>query len=426
MRVLISGAGIAGPTLAWHLAKAIDDVEITILERNPSLLKQGQNIDIKAGALNVIKNMGLLDEINRLNTSEKGTHFLDPKGRVYASFPVRDGIEASLTSAHEILRGDLGAVLYEATKDLPKVKYLLGVTIAKVISNDERCAKVELSNGDVGEYDFVVAADGQWSRVRRWCFPQDSVEIVSKETYYCYWTIPRVPSDIDWWYIYTALDSKVLSLRPDPHGTMRATMTRMPTTDAEKAEWAKVSRGDRQAQEDLLRREFAGAGWQAERLLDGMAKADDFFFQPLVQVRMQQWSTSRVVCIGDAAHAATPLTGMGTSLALMGAYILAGEIASLEPGQHPAKAFEAYEAAFKPYVLKIQDIPSFMPGVTYPGSGLKRWILQRVIGFMASAISVLAWSPWVFKKMFGDGDEEFPLPAYPAFQALGSQREKAK
>ncbi|KAL8946597.1 MAG: hypothetical protein Q9222_007025, partial [Ikaeria aurantiellina] len=179
MRVLTSGAGIAGSTLAWFLAKS--GARVTIVEKAPSLLPHGQNVDITGSALKVIKKMGLMDEVRRLNTTEKGTQFIDSKGRPFAPLPVREGSEASFTSEFEILRGDLAAMLYKASKDLPNVNYKFNTTIKTVTSNPNSTVTVELSNGETQDYDLLVAADGQWSKTRRQCFPPDAVTVVDKD-----------------------------------------------------------------------------------------------------------------------------------------------------------------------------------------------------------------------------------------------------
>ena len=114
MRVLISGAGVAGPTLAWFLAKA--GARITVVEKAQSLLPHGQSIDMVGSAIKVTKKMGLMDVVRRFNTTEKGSQFIDSKGRPFAPFPVKEGSTASLSSEFEILRGDLAADLYEAPK----------------------------------------------------------------------------------------------------------------------------------------------------------------------------------------------------------------------------------------------------------------------------------------------------------------------
>ncbi|KAL9104722.1 MAG: hypothetical protein Q9187_008867, partial [Circinaria calcarea] len=362
------GAGIAGPTLAWFLAKA--GARITLVEKSRFLLPHGQNIDIRGSAITAIKKMGLLDQIRRFNTTEKGTQFINPKGRPFAPLPL-EGSSASFTSEFEILRGDLAKVLNEATKDHPNVNYLLGTTIKKVVSNDENSVKVELSDGEVQEFDLLVAADGQWSNVRKQCFPPESVNVVDKGMYVVYWTVPRLPSDNDWWNIYHALKSRMIHLRPDPHCTMRAMFTHMPCNDAQKKAWLEASKSDRRTQEELLKREFADAGWQAQRLLGAMDQAPDFYFQVIQQIKMSKWSNSRVVCLGDAAFCPTLLTGMGTSLAITGAYVLAGELSKLDGGENPSKALEAYESIFRPFVEEIQKIPFFIPAVVHPETAWK-------------------------------------------------------
>jgi 2-polyprenyl-6-methoxyphenol hydroxylase-like FAD-dependent oxidoreductase len=142
-----------------------------------------------------------------------------------------------------------------------------------------------------------------------------------------------------------------------------------------------------------------------------MDSAPDFYFHVIEQIKMSKWSNNRVVCLGDTAYAPTPLTGMGTSLAIMGAYMLAGELSKLEEGVHPSRAFDAYEDKFRPYVEKSQEIPPFIPTIMHPGTVWKRWLLQSVI----SGISRVVRIPWVKSKL-GDpsNDEDFPLPHYPS------------
>ncbi|OJD33600.1 fad-binding monooxygenase [Diplodia corticola] len=410
MRVLISGAGVAGPALAWWLAKA--GARITIVEKSHALLPVGQNIDVNGSALRIIKKMGLLDELRRFNTTEKGTAFIDKNGRPFAPFPVKEGSAASPTSEFEILRGDLAMVLHGAAKDHPHVDYLLGTTINKVVSNDDKSVKVELSNGEVQDYALLVAADGQWSRVRKQCFPAESVKVVDKGMYAVYWTLPRLPADNDWWNIYHALGSRIMSIRPDPHGTMRTCLTRMPCNDAQKVAWEEASRSDRRAQHELVRKDFADAGWQAQRFLDSMEHASDFYFQALQQIKLAKWSNSRVVCLGDAAYAPTPLTGAGASLAITGAYVLAGELSRLSAGEHPAKALDAYEHAFRPFVEETQNIPWFVPGIAHPATPWKRWMLQSLMATMSRVVAI----PWVVNRFGHKTDaEDFPLPNYPKF-----------
>jgi 2-polyprenyl-6-methoxyphenol hydroxylase-like FAD-dependent oxidoreductase len=216
MRVLISGAGVAGPTLAWFLART--GARVTVVEKSRKLLPHGQNVDLQGSAVTAVRKMGLLDEVRRCNTKETGTQFIDLDGKPFASFPIKEGSSASPTSEYEILRADLAALLFEATKDHPHVEYLFGTTITEVITNDDDTVKVNLSNGETQEFDLLVAADGQWSKVRKQCFPPASVKSVHTGMYAVYFTIPRLSIDNTLWNIYVALKSRIVAVRPDPHG----------------------------------------------------------------------------------------------------------------------------------------------------------------------------------------------------------------
>eukprot|EP01117_Protostelium_nocturnum_P017725 TRINITY_DN726_c0_g1_i1.p1 TRINITY_DN726_c0_g1~~TRINITY_DN726_c0_g1_i1.p1 ORF type:complete len:425 (+),score=94.63 TRINITY_DN726_c0_g1_i1:135-1409(+) len=418
MNVLISGAGIAGPALGWFLAKKTGS-RVTIVEKSDSLLAQGQNIDIQGSARKVIEAMGLTDQIRRQNTTEKGTQFIDAKGKPFAPFPLKRGTSGSFTSEFEILRGDLASILHKSTKDLPNVNYLFGTTIRQVVSNGKDKVEVELSDGNVQEYDLLVAADGQWSKVRKQCFPAESVGVVDKGMCVAYWTTPRVPSDNDWWNVYIGLQSRVITTRPDPYGTIRAMMSYMPNGDAEQQEWTNASRSDKRTQVEVLRKVFGDAGWESQRLLDSIDQASDFYFQLIQQIKMTKWSNSRVVCLGDAAYAPTPLTGMGTSLAITGAYVLAGELSKLKDGENPTKALEAFENAFRPFVEDTQKIPSFVPAIAHPGTAWKRWLLYAFVSSLSKTAAIVTATPWLSKKLKVSDetkDDDFPLPVYPSFE----------
>jgi 2-polyprenyl-6-methoxyphenol hydroxylase-like FAD-dependent oxidoreductase len=413
MRVLISGAGVAGPTLAWFLAKS--GARVTVVEKAPALLPHGQNVDIQGSARNVIRKMGLMEEVRRFNTTETGTQFIDPSGRPFAPLPLKDkASSASFTSELEILRADLAAVLYNATKDNPGTEYLFGITVKQVISNDEKSVKVELSNGNVEEFDLLVAADGQWSKLRKQVFPREEITIIDKGMYAVYYTVPRKPDDNNWWNIYLALGSRTITTRPDPHGTTRAMFTYMPRTDHQKRMWEEAERSDRKCQQELLRSVFADAGWQAQRFLDNMDQAPDWYFHPMKQIKMAKWSKNRIICLGDAAFAPTPLTGMGTSLAILGGDVLGGELSLLKDGENPSAALQAYESKFRPFVDEVMNIPWFVPGIAHMEKEWQRIIFRVCIRTISWAVSI----PFIANRKFNtSNDEDFNLPSYPMFEA---------
>lgn len=389
MRVVVSGAGIAGPTVAWFLAKA--GARVTVVEKATSMLAQGQNIDIRGTAVNILNKMGLLDEVRKHNTTEIGSCLIDRNGRSFARMPV-NGSAGSPTSEFEILRGDLAAVLYDAVKDVPNIEFKFGTTVAQVLANDAEKVRVELSTGEEADYDILIVSDGQWSRLRKQLFGQDAVTVVDKNCFCMYATVPRTEEDSDWWELYFSLNRRCVSTRPDNHGTLRCLFSIMPLTDNQKQAWAATARSyDRKLQLDLLKSEFSGAGWKTSRLLQDVEKSDDVYVQAVQQIRMTSWHKNRVICLGDTAYAPTPLTGMGTSLAINGAYLLAGHLSQLKPDQHPSKAFESYESEFRPFVQKIQDVPWFVPGVVHVRYAWQRWLLQHLIAAVAYVVTI----PWV-------------------------------
>ena len=414
MRVLISGAGVAGPTLAWWLSKA--GATVTIVERSSRLLPHGQNIDIHGTAITVANKMGLMDEIRRNNTTEEGTQFIGPDGQPFGLMRMKPGSSASPTSEYEILRGDLAAVFHRAVKDMPRVDFRFGTTVNRVISNDEASVKVELSDGQVGEYDLLVAADGQWSKLRKECFPAEAIEVIDYNLFVAYWTMAREAEDNQYWNIYQGTEARVLQLRPDPYGTIRAAITHMPSTPEQRRDWEEASRsGDKARQAEVLKRDFSGAGWQTERLLNGIDGAPDFYFHPIQQIRMKEWSANRVVCLGDTAWAPTPLTGSGTTLAILGGYVLAGELAKLSPGEHPGRALKAYDEAFRPFVQATQSFPVWLPRVVHPRSSWRRWLTQAGLATMVRVVT----QPWIIKWIDQPADtEDYKLPDYTTLEEV--------
>jgi len=413
MNVLISGASVAGPSLAWWLART--GARVTILEKNPTLMPIGQNIDVHGTSVIIAQKMGILQDIRDFNTTEVGVKFVDSKGEAFAEMPLKPGVAPSPTNELEILRGDLAKVFYNATKDSPNIEYRFGTTVKRVISNNDEAVEVELSDGRVEKYDLLVAADGQWSKLRKANFPPDAVQLRDYNLFAVYWTTDRLPIDTNWGTIYQATGSRVIGTRPDPYGNLRASLMFVPPTESQRKAWDLVARSDKQAQVDLVRKEYAGAGWETDRLLAGLDKADDFYFHAIQQNRMSEWSQNRIVCLGDAAWAPTPLTGMGASLAMIGGYVLAGELTKLGPAEHPRRALEAFDKALRPFVEKIQNVPTFVPRLVHPYSSVERWFTQSLLSLLSKVVQI----PWVGKQLYEPIDkEDYVLPDYPRLKAV--------
>ncbi|MDQ1080259.1 FAD-dependent monooxygenase [Pseudoroseomonas cervicalis] len=353
-RILISGASVAGNTAAWWLGRQGHDV--TVVERAPGFRDGGQNVDVRGVGREVLRRMGLEQAALDHGTGEQGTAWVDAAGRPVARFLAGDLAQDGPTAEMEILRGDLARLLYEPAREA--ATYRFGDHITGIAQGAEG-ARVQFAGGGSATYDLVVIAEGVGSSTRELVFPGGNEPRWMGLTI-AYFTIPRRQDDDRLWRWYNAPGGRSLSLRPDNHGTTRANLALHQKPGGEQ-DWDSVR------QKAYLRERFADAGWQAARILDGMERSEDFYFDVLRQVRLRRWSAGRVVLTGDAAWCATPLAGIGTTLAITGAYVLAGE---LRRQADPAAAFAAYEAAMRPMVREGQGVPKLAPRLMHPQSRL--------------------------------------------------------
>jgi 2-polyprenyl-6-methoxyphenol hydroxylase-like FAD-dependent oxidoreductase len=365
-KVLISGASIAGPTLAFWLNRF--GFEVTIVERAESLRLGGQNVDIKGAAQKIAQWMGIEEEIRAADTGELGVRFVDENDVVKAALP--KGESNMGTSELEILRGDLVKILYNHTKD--NVEYLFGNQITALNEKDDTVS-VTFQNGEIRDFDLVICADGIRSRTRQLIFG-DEPFVKPVGLYVSYFTIPRGPSDSRWARWYNATNSRVIVMRPDNEGTTRASFSFM----SEPMGYEKLSLEE---QKQLLRDKFSDAGWEAKRVLAAMEENSDLYFDAISQVIAPRWSKGRCAMTGDAAFCPSPLTGMGVSLSVLGAYILAGE---LSRHANYADAFAAYDKAFRPYVTKIQKLPPGVPALAHPKTKMGIFFLNTILNVISS------------------------------------------
>ncbi|KAG5980438.1 hypothetical protein E4U55_004026 [Claviceps digitariae] len=405
LRVLISGGGIAGPSLAFWLTRL--GHACTIVERSSQLRASGQQIDLREQGVEAADRMGLLDDLRKIAVDEAGLQFVDTKGKAFAVLPKveaqpgQDKGKQSFSSEFEIMRGDMCQLLYEKT--CHSTEYMFGKYVTE-FQNHEDGVSVTFSDGDKAEYDMLVAADGQSSRIRRMILKDEDPSVdYSRDmgVYLCYFTIPRQPSDTNMASVHITTGQRILCTRFHSETQGQGYLGTMAHADQMK----KVLGQDAEAQKALFADLFRDAGWQSERLLKNMLESHDFYAQSMVQIRSKIWSKGRVVFLGDAGYGPTPLTGMGTSLALIGAHILAGEIAKCP--EDPVRAFAAYETVLRPYVETTQDIPFGVPGVLYPKTAWGVKILQLLL----SLFMLLKLNKLLQLSMFSK--EGWKLPHYP-------------
>ncbi|MFC8174115.1 FAD-dependent monooxygenase [Streptomyces sp. NPDC057242] len=348
--VLIAGAGIAGPALAHWLKR--HGMQATLVERAPAPREGGQTVDLRGAGRDVARRMGLEHTLRDHATREEGIRFVDAANRTRAAFTSGAFGGQGPIADLEILRADLSRILYEATH--PHTEYLFGDEITQ-LSDTGKKVDVTFRNGPDRAFDLVIAADGARSRTRDLIFG-DTTDIRPVGLTTAYFTIPREPSDGTWARWHNATQGRTATLRPDNRGTTRASLS-----------YLSPPRGDERlapdAQKQLLRRLFAGTGWEIPRILTAMDTADDFFLDSVIQVSMPSWSRGRIAVVGDAAYCASPLSGMGTSLALTGAYVLAGELAH---HAHHGNAFARYEHILRPYITRAQHLPPGVPRIASP------------------------------------------------------------
>ncbi|KAF4983145.1 hypothetical protein FZEAL_1368 [Fusarium zealandicum] len=363
LRVLISGGGIAGPAAALWLNRL--GHSCTVLERFPSLRAGGQQIDIRGQGIEAAKRMGILEKIRENAVDEGGLQFVDTHGNRKALFERNEtgkGRQA-FTSEYEIMRGDLCKIIYESTKD--KTEYRFGTSVESFENVGDK-VNVTLTGGAVESYDLLIAADGQGSRLRRMMFEGEPESTYTKflGVNVCFFGLPRQPGDENLASVYNAPGRRVMSTRWHTKDRGQGYLLTM----SHQKEFEQVMKKDATAQKKLLSEVFQDAGWQAPRLIEAMNAAEDFYAQPIVQIKTNTLSKGRVVLLGDAGYAPSPLTGVGTTLAMVGACVLGGEIG--RHGHDIPKALEAYEATLRPYVTESQKLPFFVPDIAYPETKL--------------------------------------------------------
>ena len=328
---VISGAGIAGPALAHQLAAR--GWQTTVIERFPERRDEGQNIDVRGAAREVARRMGIEDDLRAANTGEIGMRFLDDHGAPTAQFPMSapgeiDGPTAEL----EILRGELSRILIEHTRD--RTDYRFDSEIADLTDQGDHGdhVRVTLQDGDVIDADLVVIAEGLRSRSRRYV---TDAEVNDLGMYFAYVTIPRADTDDQWWNWQHATGSRTVHTRPDNLGTTRAILTFI--TDVRGLESLQVA-----DQIAILRRTFADVGGATPRILAELDRGASLYFSALGQVSTPVWSKGRIALLGDAAFCNATFGGVGTSLALIGAYVLAGELSRTDDQRAALTNYEQF------------------------------------------------------------------------------------
>ena len=353
LNILISGSGIAGSVFAFWLLRAYPNANITIVERDPSLRLTGASVDIRSSAVDIIKWMGTEQEIRKQTTKEEGIQFIDANSKPIATIRAtgRSDIQ-SITSEFEIFRGVLAKIFIDLV--IKRVKLIFDESIDHFEQRDDGVVVTFAKSKEVKVYDLLVAADGLGSKVRGMMLnskPQE--QLYDEGVHVAYFTIKSdllQGSRMAKWYNTTG--RRVIFLRPDPDpaGRTRCILMNVTTNgDIEtKERLNKAVREGNESYMNLMEEMFRDVGWVAPEVLQGMRQSDDFYCSLFGQIRSPKIQNGRVVLLGDAAYA-TP--GFGTSLAIIGGYVLAGEL--LSHGEVKT-ALERYEEIMLPFAKNSQ------------------------------------------------------------------------
>jgi 2-polyprenyl-6-methoxyphenol hydroxylase-like FAD-dependent oxidoreductase len=354
LNVLISGSGIAGSVFASCLLRAHPNASITIVERDPELRLTGASVDIRSSAVDIIKWMDAEQEIRNQSTHEEGIQIVDDNGKEVATFRATGKTDIqSFTSEYEIFRGELAKIFIDPIVD--QVKLIFDETVDHFEQQDDGVVVTFTKSKEVKKYDLLVAADGLGSKIRGVILNTKSWDQFHDEgVHIAYFTVKGdLLQGSHLAKGCTATKGRAVFLRPDPNPAGRTRAIFMNITrkgDVEtKQRLDKAVREGNESYMTVMEEMYGDVGWLTPEVLKGMRESDDFYCSQFGQIRSPKLHDGRVVLLGDAGYA-TP--GIGTSLAIIGGYVLAGELLT-----HPDNvklAVERYEGILMPFVKSSQ------------------------------------------------------------------------
>jgi 2-polyprenyl-6-methoxyphenol hydroxylase-like FAD-dependent oxidoreductase len=360
--VLISGASVAGPALAYWLGRY--GFNPTVVEVAPALRGGGYAVDFRGPAhLTVLERMGVLEELRQLQSGGSPQRFVDEAGHTLLYLP-----GAFAGGDVEILRTDLSRVLYERSRDT--TDYRFGDAIAAMTQTPDG-VQVSFERGAERTFDLVIGADGLHSGVRRLTFGPHAQSISYLGYYLAGWEVPNYlglgPGSL--LYNVPGKLASIGGIHRDPTKASTLFVFASPPLD--------YDRRDLKQQKKLLADAYAGVGWEVPTLLEALWDTPELYFDSISRVDLQPWSKGRVTLVGDAACGAT-LGGMGTGTAVVAAYVLAGELATAG-GDHRA-AFARYEQAVRGYAQGTQKGGDRAGRFLAPRSALGMQLRNRLLG----------------------------------------------
>lgn len=389
--ILISGAGIAGPTLTYWLKRA--GFNPTLIERAPALRAGGYVIDFWGLGYDIAEKMGLADELNRIGYYIREMRIVGDDGRRISGFGTSAFQELTGGRFVTLARSDLSRVLYDAIKDQSEVIFGDEIT---ALRDGPKGVGVSFAKADSRRFDLVIGADGLHSDVRQLVFgPRAEFEMDLGYRVAAFETQGYRPRDEDVYVIHNAPGRMLgrVTLRGD-----RSLFLFVFKAESDDGDLSDVA-----TQKRLLHVRFGGATWECTKILAALDGAADLYFDRVSQISMPHWSKGRVTLVGDASFCASLIAGQGSALAMTAAHVLAGELARAE-GRHEA-AFAAYESLLRNYIGTKQKAAQRFASAFAPQTRAGLVFRNFVIG--------LAAIPGVARFTFGrDIVDRLALPDY--------------
>ena len=367
MRVLISGAGIAGPTLAYWLVRY--GFEVTLIEKAPALRTGGYLIDFWGAGFDIADRMELVPEIKKRGYAVQEVRVVNSFGKRISGFPAASFIRATQGCYASIARSDLAAMIYEKIQG--KIEAVFGDSIA-LVEQSENGVRVAFEKGAQRDFDLVVGADGLHSRVRELVFgPENNFEVYLGYKAAAFTVSGYQPRDELTYVMYTEVGQQVgrFALRGDRTMFLFTFADQSPSgTD------------NLPSQKAMLRKRFGNSGWECSRILEELDATSELYFDRVSQIRMNPqrglWTRNRVTLVGDAAFCVSLLAGQGSSLAMVAAYILAGEL--YRSSGNYAEAFERYQNLFAPFIARKQQAALRFAGSFAPKSEFYLFLRNQI------------------------------------------------
>jgi 2-polyprenyl-6-methoxyphenol hydroxylase-like FAD-dependent oxidoreductase len=371
MRILISGAGVAGPTLAWWLAR--DGFTPTLVESAPRLRTGGYVIDFWGPGFEIANRMGMLPSIRPHGYIVREIRVVDDRGRTAASLPTQAFFKMTQGQFLSISRGDLAACIYDALDG--KVETLFGDRVVRLEQSGSG-VDVGFASRPARHFDLVVGCDGPHSGIRQLVYGDESqFEKYLGFKVAAFEVRGYALRDELVYMMHTGVGRQIarFSMRDD------RTMFLFTFRDEDRSLPATLSE-----QKALLRDQFGRMGWETPRILDALDRTTDLYIDRVSQIHMgpapDSWSRGRVTLLGDAAFAVSILAGQGTALSMIAAYILAGELR--RAGGDHTRAFLEYQQRFGPFVLAKQKAATRLAGFFAPRSQLALFARNKAMSLM--------------------------------------------